>query len=234
MATSEALLVFLLCAVIGTTAFKVFLPDKIQRSPLRLAESSDVSRVLVCTSDLCRCQEDERGGAMTVLSELLARDLPYPVEESACLGSCGIGSVVSVEFSDGKDIIAYGMDETLAELGLGSMRRDEAAAAVEILPVANLSEKGTPSVVRAEDYPTKFFCDDGVYAPEDATVKMETTETGRAPESNPVVVTTAPNAIIVLNHSARDRMRAESAKLGPPSNPWGDVAAYLFKKAVGE
>jgi hypothetical protein len=60
---------------------------------LRSTVSDDVARIFVCTAELCQCQGDEHvngGAADALIANLRGRQLPFPVEESGCLGACGM------------------------------------------------------------------------------------------------------------------------------------------------
>lgn len=76
--------------------------------------------VSVCTAELCCCQEEGPGGN-EILEHLLSRDLPYSIGEAPCLGACGGGAMVSIDFEDGSYALAAGLDETLSELSLSEM-----------------------------------------------------------------------------------------------------------------
>lgn len=78
---------------------------------------ADPSCVVVCTAELCCCQEEGFGGD-EILEHLRAQNLPYPTEEAPCLGACGGGAKISIDFEDGSYALLTGMEETLSELGL--------------------------------------------------------------------------------------------------------------------
>mmetsp|Transcript_20994 Transcript_20994/g.31102 ORF Transcript_20994/g.31102 Transcript_20994/m.31102 type:complete len:179 (-) Transcript_20994:202-738(-) len=80
---------------------------------------ADPSCVYVCTAELCCCQEEGFGGD-EILEHLRAQNLPYPTEEAPCLGACGGGAKVSIDFDDGSYALVTGMKETLSELGLST------------------------------------------------------------------------------------------------------------------
>jgi hypothetical protein len=85
--------------------------------------SDDVACVSVCTAELCQCQGDdyEHGGAADALiANLRSRHLPFPVEESGCLGTCGMGTTVAIEYQNGSASLVAGWDQTLTELGLAT------------------------------------------------------------------------------------------------------------------
>jgi NADH:ubiquinone oxidoreductase subunit E len=82
------------------------------------AAAPDVSRVLVCVGTLCECQEGI--GARALLREL--RALPAldetTIEETVCLGMCGMGAMGCVEYVDGSETLVHGRDQMLDELGV--------------------------------------------------------------------------------------------------------------------
>ena len=73
------------------------------------------SLVSVCTAELCCCQEEGLGGD-EILEDLLSRNLPYPIEEAPCLGACGGGAMVAIDFEDGGYALVAGIDETLHDI----------------------------------------------------------------------------------------------------------------------
>ena len=77
-------------------------------------KAASPSTVTVCTADLCCCQEN--GGGKNILDHLRSRNLPYPIDEAPCLGACGGGAMVSIDFEDGSCALVAGLDNTLSEL----------------------------------------------------------------------------------------------------------------------
>jgi hypothetical protein len=60
-------------------------------------------------------------GGDDILADLKSRtNLPYSIEEAPCLGACGRGAMVAIDFENGTSILVTGMEETLSELGLSS------------------------------------------------------------------------------------------------------------------
>ena len=85
----------------------------------------DVAAILVCTDPIC----EEEHGALDVLAALRVERLPAEVIETGCLGCCGCGAQVCVEYANGGASIVSGVAETLVELGLeASAPGDEASA----------------------------------------------------------------------------------------------------------
>ena len=94
--------------------------------------AEEIAAVRVCMGNLCRCQDEAAGGgAEALLAALRARaPLPYPIEEDPCLGACGQGEMVNVEYADGSASLVAGLDATLDALGLAASARAAAAVAV--------------------------------------------------------------------------------------------------------
>eukprot|EP00980_Cylindrotheca_fusiformis_P030399 scaffold24765_cov103-Cylindrotheca_fusiformis.AAC.1 len=104
---------------------------------IRLLASTNavgVTTVSICTAELCRCQEEEGMGAEDILKDLQSRDLNYPINEAPCLGACGGGAMVAIDFEDGSCALVTGLDETLRELGLrnsdSGKRHEEAKSSI--------------------------------------------------------------------------------------------------------
>ena len=90
------------------------------RTPSMMAdEGRSVQRVLVCVGHLCECQGDAASGARALLRELNEREgLTAPVQETPCLGMCGMGAMGCVEYTDGTETLVAGRDQMLGELKL--------------------------------------------------------------------------------------------------------------------
>jgi hypothetical protein len=89
------------------------------RSAVELCATNarDISRVLVCVGHLCECQE-AGGGARALLKDLRQSTLQAPIEETPCLGMCGMGAMGCVEYADGAETLTHGRDQMLEELGV--------------------------------------------------------------------------------------------------------------------
>mmetsp|Transcript_23828 Transcript_23828/g.33442 ORF Transcript_23828/g.33442 Transcript_23828/m.33442 type:complete len:168 (+) Transcript_23828:50-553(+) len=81
--------------------------------------NNDVARVAVCTGHLCECQ-DEGGNGSDILQKLQDLNIDCDVDDAPCLGCCGMGAMVWIEYKDGTDQIVAGMEETMEGLGLVS------------------------------------------------------------------------------------------------------------------
>lgn len=76
----------------------------------------EISRVLVCVGHLCECQPN---GARTLLKELDENPgFSSPLQQTVCLGMCGMGAMGCVEYADGSEALTMGREQMLSELGL--------------------------------------------------------------------------------------------------------------------
>lgn len=195
--------------------------------------ASQASYVSVCTAELCCCQEESLGGD-GILNDLLNRNLPYPVEEAPCLGACGGGAMVSIDFEDGSYALVTGIDETLSELGLEK-------PVPEITPLPVITQPSVSAVNEENNENnklTKNFNADSVSSKgENNGGAVSPMVDKRLLESviiEKTVEVTEMNEIKSVSKTfgdVRDRMRAEAAKDDQPTNPWLNAASYLAKKA---
>mmetsp|Transcript_1271 Transcript_1271/g.3573 ORF Transcript_1271/g.3573 Transcript_1271/m.3573 type:complete len:203 (+) Transcript_1271:12-620(+) len=93
------------------------LPEHCPADPTKLANAA-VSRILVCTGRMC--QREKGGGSL--LLDAIQQTTSLPCEASACLGSCGAGSLMKVEYADGCEAeiasTVTRLPRTLERLGL--------------------------------------------------------------------------------------------------------------------
>ena len=83
-----------------------------------------VTRVSVCADELCQCQG--AGGASShAIEELEGLGLPFPVYEVGCLGACGMGTVIAIDYENGDTSLMDGLESTLVELGIPPRRDQE-------------------------------------------------------------------------------------------------------------
>lgn len=115
-----------------------------------------------------------------------------------------------------------GLDETLAELGLFEQRPNDSVVILSDKVEQETSERQVASV----EVSTAASAPIGVAistnedkAQEDATSK---TVSGKASTTDPTLVA----------HGAVERMRENAAKDESQDSPWGNMAAYLAKKAT--
>lgn len=81
------------------------------------AAVQQVDRVSICMGELCKCQE-EGDNAESIMTDLQSRNVPFIVEDAPCLGACGLGAMVSIEYENGDYNLVCGLEETLEAIGL--------------------------------------------------------------------------------------------------------------------
>ena len=198
-----------------------------------LRATPQASLVSVCTAELCCCQEDGVMGGNEILANLQSRKLPYPVDEAPCLGACGGGAMVVIDFEDGSSALVSGIDETLMELGLLMINSKD----VTVASPATTIPMNPPSA-------TLDSVQEGQVAGSDISrasldVKSSSVK-GYIPErekKGAVKVTTTTTRVkpSVELVDVRQRMRAEAAvkaKEEETVNPWLNAASYLAGKAA--
>lgn len=83
-----------------------------------------VTRISVCAGELCQCQGEEfeyTGGASdAAIQELRQLDLKFPIDEVGCLGACGMGTMIAIDYENGDSIMTDGLESTLTELGISA------------------------------------------------------------------------------------------------------------------
>ncbi len=81
-----------------------------------------VTRISVCAGELCQCQGEEfeyTGGASdAAIEELRQLDLKFPIDEVGCLGACGMGTMIAIDYENGDSIMTDGLESTYTELGI--------------------------------------------------------------------------------------------------------------------
>lgn len=81
-----------------------------------------VTRISVCAGELCQCQGEEfeyTGGASdAAIQELRQLDLKFPIDEVGCLGACGMGTMIAIDYENGDSIMTDGLESTYSELGI--------------------------------------------------------------------------------------------------------------------
>lgn len=167
-----------------------------------------VSRISVCAGDLCQCQGEQYeytgGAADAAIEALQGLGLPFPVDEVGCLGACGMGTMVAIDFENGDSIMTDGLESTLLELGIQAQNSPTAASETDSKAPGNGAVTEAVSGYR-----------------EDAA--------SEAASSIPTM--SKPEKPLMLA-DARDRMRLET--VDEVENPWVNMAAYLAKKATGK
>ena len=132
----------ILLAILASSAQVVssFTPTSQQRNPTQIhstitSTSSEevvvktkvpVTRISVCAGELCQCQGEEyefTGGASdAAIQELRQLDLKFPIDEVGCLGACGMGTMIAIDYENGDSIMTDGLESTYAELGISSAK----------------------------------------------------------------------------------------------------------------
>lgn len=103
-----------------------------------------VARISVCAGELCQCQGEEfeyTGGASdAAINELEQLNLPFPLEEVGCLGACGMGTMIAIDFENGDSIMTDGLDSTYSELGISVKKQSLASASSQVDTTSAVTE----------------------------------------------------------------------------------------------
>ncbi len=103
-----------------------------------------VARISVCAGELCQCQGEEfeyTGGASdAAINELEQLNLPFPIEEVGCLGACGMGTMIAIDFENGDSIMTDGLDSTYSELGISAKKQSLASASSQVDTTSAVTE----------------------------------------------------------------------------------------------
>ena len=178
-------------------------------------------------------------GGNEILAALRSRKLPYPIDEAPCLGACGGGAMVVIDFEDGSSALVSGMDETLMELGLGNKSNDATVArpVSTICHNASTTEGSAPhkleivsdNICKTLQEVASSSAEVPIPEPDmNQVVKVTTTTTT-------TTTTTRVKARTVELVDVRERMRADAAVKateGESVNPWLNAASYLAGKAA--
>mmetsp|Transcript_43971 Transcript_43971/g.93615 ORF Transcript_43971/g.93615 Transcript_43971/m.93615 type:complete len:256 (+) Transcript_43971:143-910(+) len=172
-----------------------------------------VSRISVCAGELCQCQGEQfeyTGGASdAAVEELRSLGLPFPVDEVGCLGACGMGTMIAIDYDNGDSIMTDGLGSTFVELGIQTQEKAYSFSENE-----DATRENGSVVEAAADIHDKA----------DLSSK---TNMASANNANTILEQSKPP----LMADVRDRMREEAA--GEVENPWINMASYLVKKAAG-
>jgi hypothetical protein len=71
--------------------------------------------------ELCQCQgeyEYTGGAADAALKTLQCLDLPFPIDVVGCMGACGMGTMIAIDYKNGNSIMTDGLEGAVSELGL--------------------------------------------------------------------------------------------------------------------
>ena len=187
---------------------------------IQAVNSANVKRISVCTEELCQCQGEgyESGGAAdATLEKLNSLDLSFPIDDVGCLGACGMGSMVAIDYENGDSILVDGLQSTLVELGIEQESPNVVASTSDIVDNLTSSKSESESVASSS-------------INERAVVTSSTTTLIEETETEAVKIVTQPKIV----DDVRDRMRKEAADMSTEvPNPWLNMASYLAKKAFG-
>eukprot|EP00804_Cyclotella_cryptica_P007615 CCRYP_015224-RA/>CCRYP_015224-RA protein AED:0.04 eAED:0.01 QI:0/-1/0/1/-1/1/1/0/161 len=71
--------------------------------------------------ELCQCQGDYEyigGAADAALQRLRSLDLPFPIDDVGCMGACGMGTMIAIDYENGDSIMTDGIEGAMNEMGL--------------------------------------------------------------------------------------------------------------------
>jgi hypothetical protein len=192
-----------------------------------------VDRVNICMGELCKCQE-EGNNAESIMADLQSRDINFDVEEAPCLGACGLGSMVSIEYENGDYDLVTGLEETLEAVGLVTTK-------MKIDKVQNLENHESDEKVNHQE-DTLIDVNNGVNNEistnesqriQDDMLNEVAVEAKAVVEVKAEIETIEPELKIKVEdeHDAIKRMRAESTQDKEEKiNPWMNMALYIGKK----
>lgn len=185
-----------------------------------------VSRISVCAGELCQCQGEQYeytgGAADAAIEELQSLDLPFPVDEVGCMGACGMGTMIAIDFENGDSIMTDGLDSTLLELGI---ERQQQLTAVSASTITDINEYANEDAISGNE--EAVVSNDDVVVSMSTTIKEEETIAKPTIKTNKVQQETKKPRELA---DVRDRMRQEAAE--EVENPWINMASYLAKKAT--
>jgi hypothetical protein len=181
-----------------------------------------VDRVTICMGELCKCQDEN---ADMIMQSLVSKgDLPFQIEDSPCLGACGVGAMVSIEYEDGSYNLVTGLQETLKATGLSGR-----IVAMENSISQDMTSTSDPINQDDKISFNQMNSDDGnivTIVPNldgDSSDKVNGTFISAGDEDN------------MLAHEAVKRMRDEARESNEEVlNPWVNLALYLFNKTRSE
>ncbi len=211
-----------------------------------------VERVSICMGELCKCQE-EGNNADAIMDTLLTTKLdglplPFIVEDAPCLGACGQGSMVSIDYEDGDFALVTGLQETMDAIGMDiemNGRHEAEAKAEEIMMEEDVivNELVNAAVLEMEgELVDNNMIMDSSSTDDDEEVINTTAEKEELRDEATVSKTlddgtgtgAATTQIIAQQvekeHGAVGRMRNEALQDTERVNPWVNMAMYIGKK----
>ena len=215
------------CSKKVTTSLKASLTDTNSNNPKK------VERVSICLGELCKCQEES---SELILQDLQSRNLPYVVEDAPCLGACGMGAMVSIDYQDGGFDLVCGMEETHAAVGItqldGPSQSLEEKQDVELMnDLQQIMEEAEPAQINKENSDED---DENLTDIESRVLQIESDLSKEEEKSTSADVITTDEAFVEneVDHGAVQRMREEAkTATEEQTNPWLNMALYLGKKA---
>ena len=191
---------------------------------------SSIDKVNVCMGELCKCQEGDN--AESIMNDLQSRNLPFAVEDAPCLGACGVGSMVSIEYMDGDYALVTGLEETLEAIGIhydiktenNNINSEEEGTdlnnveiEMKMKNVKDIVDEKVESMVVADEEIVSIANEEKI---ESSSMKLDEPKESIEIEDDKVED----------QHDAIKRMRAEASKDEEQSNPWVNMAFYIGKK----
>lgn len=197
------------------------------------AATKPVSAVSVCTAELCQCQEES---GQDILDDLLSRNLPYSVDEAPCLGACGGGAMVAIDFEDRSSALVAGLEETLLELGIKEDGVEVPVVKEDTAVTSSTEDDMNENHLEVKSISTKTTV---LASPEETNIQESITSTVETETTsisdNSSKEEEKSEDFEKKYEDARDRMRAQAAKARKENeetiNPWLNAASYLAKKA---
>lgn len=171
-----------------------------------------VEHVTICMGELCKCQEESSNLIMNTLKS--SGELPFSIEESQCLGACGVGAMVSIEYDDGSYSLVTGLQETLEVVGLRNT-------------LLNTPRYGTSKDERSLTVISVSENDSETFISSDYVIPLESTNSKAEKNSGSDMSIKEDD----FHHDAIKRMREEARKSND-QNPWMNMALYLINKVT--
>jgi len=211
-----------------------------------------VDRVSVCLGELCKCQEES---SELILQDLLSRNLPYIVEDAPCLGACGVGAMVSIEYQDGGYDLVTGKQDTFIAVGINHITNNQpdvttglsTTRSVQPGSMADTGASLSTTTCTLDGNGAQKMADEALSITDasaqekNVAIDMQTTpmETRQATLLSDESLKTNSSSVTSTRSSTRDdhgavkRMRDEviSSNDEKMSNPWVNMAVYLANKA---
>ena len=163
--------------------------------------------------------------------------MSFVVEDAPCLGACGLGSMVSIEYQDGDYDLVTGLDETLQAVGITKEGTKEEADTMDssiqgssvgdILPAQRKVDENSD---QSKDASVSLIEGESFIVKQDATKKLEEPFDAQQTMSKEL----NKQNEVEDDHGAVKRMREESKSQNGEENinPWMNMALYIGKKVT--